>query len=86
LAASPGADDIWCLCFSQLTGGLPQAGFRARYDLAVVVPNDGDLEEPVRFVREDLDAPVGPSTLTPAAPHPAAGFDGAALPGRLARR
>jgi hypothetical protein len=34
-------------------------GFRARYDLAVVISNDGDLKEPVRFVREDLKAPVG---------------------------
>jgi uncharacterized LabA/DUF88 family protein len=34
-------------------------GFRARYDLAVVVSNDGDLKEPVRFVRHDLGAPVG---------------------------
>jgi hypothetical protein len=34
-------------------------GFRARYDLAVVVSNDGDLKEPIRFVREDLRAPVG---------------------------
>ncbi|HUA75357.1 MAG TPA: NYN domain-containing protein [Solirubrobacteraceae bacterium] len=34
-------------------------GFRARYDLAVVISNDSDLKEPVRFVREDLDAPVG---------------------------
>ena len=34
-------------------------GFRARYDLAVVVSNDSDLKEPVRFVREDLNSPVG---------------------------
>lgn len=34
-------------------------GFRARYDLAVVVSNDGDLKEPVHFVRHDLEAPVG---------------------------
>lgn len=34
-------------------------GFRARYDLAVVISNDSDLKEPVRFVREDLKAPVG---------------------------
>jgi uncharacterized LabA/DUF88 family protein len=34
-------------------------GFRARYDVAVVVSNDSDLEEPVRFVREDHCAPVG---------------------------
>ena len=34
-------------------------GFRARYDLAVVVSNDSDLKEPVRFVRDDLKAPVG---------------------------
>ena len=33
-------------------------GFRARYDVAVVVSNDGD-QEPVRFVREDLKKPVG---------------------------
>ncbi len=34
-------------------------GFRARYDLAVVISNDSDLKEPVRFVREELDVPVG---------------------------
>jgi NYN domain len=34
-------------------------GFRARYDLAVVVSNDGDLKEPVQFVRTELKAPVG---------------------------
>lgn len=34
-------------------------GFRARYDVAVVVSNDGDLKEPVHFVRTDLQAPVG---------------------------
>jgi len=34
-------------------------GFRARYDLAVVVSNDGDLKEPVQFVRHELNAPVG---------------------------
>jgi hypothetical protein len=34
-------------------------GFRARYDLAAVISNDSDLKEPIRFVREDLEAPVG---------------------------
>lgn len=34
-------------------------GFRARYDLAVVISNDGDLKEPVHFVRHDLKAPIG---------------------------
>ena len=34
-------------------------GFRARYDLAVVISNDGDLKEPVHFVRHDLNVPVG---------------------------
>jgi hypothetical protein len=34
-------------------------GFRARYDLAVVISNDGDLKEPVHFVRHELKAPVG---------------------------
>jgi hypothetical protein len=34
-------------------------GFRARYDLAVVISTDGDLKEPIRFVRDDLQAPVG---------------------------
>jgi len=34
-------------------------GFRARYDMAVVISNDSDLMEPVRFVREELNAPVG---------------------------
>jgi hypothetical protein len=34
-------------------------GFRARYDIAVVISNDSDLKTPVEFVREDLGAPVG---------------------------
>ncbi len=34
-------------------------GFRARYDLAVVISNDGDLKEPVHVVRHELNAPVG---------------------------
>jgi hypothetical protein len=34
-------------------------GFRARYDLAVVISNDSDLKEPVHFVRDELKAPVG---------------------------
>jgi hypothetical protein len=34
-------------------------GFRACYDLAVVISNDSDLKEPVRLVREELNAPVG---------------------------
>jgi len=34
-------------------------GFRARYDLAVVISNDSDLKTPVEFVRNDLGAPVG---------------------------
>lgn len=34
-------------------------GFRARYDLAVVMSNDGDLKEPVHFVRHELNAQVG---------------------------
>jgi hypothetical protein len=34
-------------------------GFRARYDLAVVISNDGDLKDPVHFVRHELKAPVG---------------------------
>jgi NYN domain len=34
-------------------------GFRARYDLAVVISNDSDLKEPVHFVRHELKAPVG---------------------------
>lgn len=34
-------------------------GFRARYDLAVVISNDSDLKQPVQFVRHDLQAPVG---------------------------
>lgn len=34
-------------------------GFRARYDLAVVISNDSDLKEPIHFVRNDLHAPVG---------------------------
>lgn len=34
-------------------------GFRGRYDLAVVVSNDGDLKEPIHFVRNELQVPVG---------------------------
>jgi hypothetical protein len=34
-------------------------GFRARYDVAVLISNDSDLKEPVNFVRHDLNAPVG---------------------------
>lgn len=34
-------------------------GFRARYDIAVVISNDSDLQTPIKFVREDLKAPVG---------------------------
>jgi len=34
-------------------------GFRARYDIAVVISNDSDLKTPVEFVRGDLDVPVG---------------------------
>jgi hypothetical protein len=34
-------------------------GFRARYELAVVISNDSDLTEPVRLVRTELGAPVG---------------------------
>lgn len=34
-------------------------GFRARYDIAIVISNDSDLKTPVEFVRGDLGAPVG---------------------------
>jgi hypothetical protein len=34
-------------------------GFRARYDIAVVISNDSDLKTPVEFVRGELEAPVG---------------------------
>jgi hypothetical protein len=34
-------------------------GFRARYDVAILISNDSDLKEPVQFVREELQAPVG---------------------------
>jgi NYN domain len=34
-------------------------GFRARYDIAVVISNDSDLKTPVEFVRGELGAPVG---------------------------
>jgi hypothetical protein len=34
-------------------------GFRDRYELAVVVSNDSDLLEPIRFVRQELGKPVG---------------------------
>lgn len=42
-----------------LASNLLIDGFRARYDLAVVVSNDSDLKEPVHFVRHELKAPVG---------------------------
>ena len=34
-------------------------GFRQRYERAVVISNDGDLKQPVDFVRNDLQLPVG---------------------------
>jgi hypothetical protein len=34
-------------------------GFRARFELAVVVSNDGDLKEPVELVRHELGLSVG---------------------------
>jgi hypothetical protein len=34
-------------------------GFRARYDLALVISNDSDLKTPIEIVRHDLKAPVG---------------------------
>jgi hypothetical protein len=34
-------------------------GFRARYDLAVVISNDSDLKTPVEVVRQELKSPVG---------------------------
>ena len=33
--------------------------FRVRYDLAIVISNDGDLKDPVQFVRHELKLPVG---------------------------
>lgn len=34
-------------------------GWRARYDLAVVISNDSDLKEPIHLVRHEIKAPVG---------------------------
>jgi hypothetical protein len=34
-------------------------GFRDRYDLAVIVSNDGDLKTPVEIVRRELKVGVG---------------------------
>jgi NYN domain len=34
-------------------------GFRQRYERAVIITNDGDLKQPVEFVRDDLGLPVG---------------------------
>ena len=34
-------------------------GFRANYDIAIVISNDSDLKVPIEFVRRDLNAPVG---------------------------
>ena len=42
-----------------LASHLLADGFRARYDLAVVISNDSDLKMPVEIVRSELDAGVG---------------------------
>jgi len=38
---------------------LLRDGFKALYELAVIMSNDSDLREPVRIVRQDLNLPVG---------------------------
>ncbi len=42
-----------------LASHLLADGFRARYDLAVVISNDGDLKLPVEIVRKEFKAGVG---------------------------
>jgi hypothetical protein len=42
-----------------LASHLITDGFRARYDLAVVISNDSDLKHPIHMVRHDLGAAVG---------------------------
>ncbi len=42
-----------------LASHLLADGFRARYDLAIVISNDGDLKLPVEIVRKEFDAGVG---------------------------
>jgi hypothetical protein len=42
-----------------LASHLLADGFRARYDLAMVISNDGDLKLPVEIVRKEFDAGVG---------------------------
>jgi hypothetical protein len=42
-----------------LASHLLADGFRARYDLAVIVSNDGDLKLPVEIVRNEFKAGVG---------------------------
>lgn len=42
-----------------LASHLLADGFRARYDLAVVISNDGDLKLPAEIVRKEFDAGVG---------------------------
>jgi uncharacterized LabA/DUF88 family protein len=42
-----------------LASHLLADGFRARYDLAIVISNDGDLKLPVEIVRHEFKAGVG---------------------------
>ncbi len=42
-----------------LASHLIHDGWAGRYDVAVVVSNDSDLEEPIRIVTQELKKPVG---------------------------
>ena len=42
-----------------LASYLLHDGFRGLYDIAVVISNDSDLQEPIRMVRQVLNKPVG---------------------------
>lgn len=42
-----------------LASHLLADGFRARYDVAMVISNDSDLKMPIEIVRHELNAPVG---------------------------
>lgn len=42
-----------------LASHLLNDGWQGRYDVAVVVSQDTDLEEPIRMVREQIGKPVG---------------------------
>ena len=51
-----------------LAAHLINDGYKAAFQVAVIVTNDSDLLEPIRVVRQELDLPVGilnPHAQTP---------------------